>query len=291
MKRKSGEIFAAEHSVLPMFDEDGRMVSWVSVIRDITEEQRTEEKLEQYRRKLRKLAAELTTVEARERRAIAAGLHENLGQVLATAKLKIAPLRSAIPDPALQTRVAEVQGLVEEALAQTRSLTYQLSSPILYQLGMEAAIEWMAEEMQRQYGYRVSFTRQGESGTLSEESSLFLFSAVRELLVNVAKHAAATDVAVRLRWLDQSVEVLVKDNGRGFRRTTARGDASGRLGIVESKDGFGLFNIYERVEDLGGRVWLRSELQKGTAVKIHLPLDAPPDPLDADYEHQNSVGR
>ena len=93
MKRKNGEVFATQHSVMPLFDEDGELVSWVSVIRDITEEKRSRKSSDQYRRKLRKLAAELTVVEARERRAIAAELHENLGQVLATAKMKIAPLR------------------------------------------------------------------------------------------------------------------------------------------------------------------------------------------------------
>ena len=291
MQRKDGEVFPTQHSVLPLLDEGGALVSWVSVIRDITEEQRNQEKLDQYRRKLRKLAAELTVVEARERRAIAAELHENLGQLLATAKMKIAPLRTEIPDAGFETRVAEVQGLVESALQQTRSLTYQLSSPILYQLGLEAGLKWMAEEMQRQYGYRVAFTRQGESGTPREESSVFLFSAVRELLVNVAKHAAATQVAVRLRWLDDGVEVLVKDNGKGFRRTPLSSDAVGHMAIAESKDGFGLFNIHERVEDLGGRVWLRSEPRKGTAVKIHLPLDAAAQKVEVDYEHQNSVGR
>ena len=291
MKRKNGEVFPTQHSVMPLFDEDGVLVSWVNVIRDITEEQRTEEKLDRYRRKLRKLAAELTVVEARERRAIAAELHENLGQLLATAKMKIAPLRMAIPDSGLQLRVAEVQGLVEDALQQTRSLTYQLSSPILYQLGLEAALKWMAEEMQKQYGYRVTFTRQGESGTLREESSVFLFSAVRELLVNVAKHAEANEVAVRLRWLDDGVEVLVKDNGKGFERNGLAGSAAEGLGVAESKDGFGLFNIHERVEDFGGRVWLRSEPQKGTAVKIRLPLDAASQDAKVEYEHQNSTGR
>jgi PAS domain S-box-containing protein len=289
MVRQNGEVFATQHSVLPLFDEEGLLVKWVSVIRDVTEERSTELQLDQYRRKLRKLAAELTVVEARERRAIAAELHENLGQLLATAKMKIAPLRTAIPDAGVETRVSEVQSLVEEALRQTRSLTYQLSSPILYQLGLEAALKWMAEEMERQYGYRVGFTRQGESGTLGEESSVFLFSAVRELLVNVAKHAGATDVAVRLRWLDDGVEVLVKDNGKGFRRTST--DAAGRFGVAESKDGFGLFNIQERVEDLGGRVWVRSELGKGTAVKIHLPLDPTTTVGKVDYEHQNTIGR
>jgi PAS domain S-box-containing protein len=267
MKRKDGEVFATQHMVMPLHNEEGELVSWVSVIRDITEEKRVEEKLEQYRRKLRKLAAELTVVEARERRQIAAELHENLGQLLATAKLKIAPLRTVVPG------IAEVQNLVEEAIQQTRSLTYQLSSPILYQLGLEAALKWLAENMAGQYGYRVVFTRFGESGSLPEESSVFLFSAVRELLVNVAKHAAATDVAVRLRWLDDCVEVLVKDNGKGFRRTSLSDFSELKTWPSESKDGFGLFNIQERVSDLGGRVWLHTEPQRGTAVKIHLPLD------------------
>jgi signal transduction histidine kinase len=224
-----------------------------------------EEKLEQYRRKLRKLAAELTAVEARERRQIAAELHENLGQLLATAKMKIAPMKSL-------AGVAEVQDLVEQALQQTRSLTYQLSPPILYQLGLEAALKWLAENMAGQYGYHVAFTRLGESGSLPEESAVFLFSAVRELLVNVAKHATASEVAVRLRWLDDCVEVLVKDNGRGFRRTGLADFSDLKTGISESTDGFGLFNIHERVSDLGGRVSLHAEPQRGTAVKIHLPL-------------------
>jgi len=263
MKRKNGEIFDTQHSVMPLYAEDGTLSSWVSVIRDITEQKRTEEKLEQNRRKLRALAAELTVVEARERRAIAAQLHENLGQILATAKMKIAPLRATAP------QVAEVQTLVEEALQQTRSLTYQLSPPILYQLGLEAALKWLAETMQRQYGYRVAFTRQGESAALDEESSIFLFSAVRELLVNAAKHAAASEVAVRLRWLDDCIEVLVKDNGQGFHRTAVSEWTAG----TGSSDGFGLFNIRERVSDLGGRVGLHSEPNRGAAVKIRLPLE------------------
>ncbi len=288
MKRKNGEAFSTQHSVMPLYDEAGLLVSWVSVIRDITEETRSGEKLVEYQRKLRKLAAELTVVEARERRAIAAELHENLGQVLATAKLKVAPLRTLIPEPELQARVEEVQSLVEDALQQTRSLTYQLSSPILYQLGLEAALQWLAENMQRQYGYRVAFTRLGESGELLEESSVFLFSAVRELLVNVAKHAGATQAAVRLRWLDDAVEVLVKDNGKGFRRESL---SYSPLGAHHSHDGFGLFNIYERASDLGGRVLLRSEPLKGTAVKIHLPLDFSVANREGEHERQNTVGR
>jgi len=291
MKRKNGEIFSTQHSVMPLYDEEGMMIRWVSVVRDITEETRTSRKLEQYRGKLRKLAAELTVVEARERKAIAAQLHENLGQLLATVKMKLGPLGTVAPDEPLQPRVAEVQGLVEEALQQTRSLTYQLSPPVLYQLGLEAALQWLAENMERQYAYRVVFTRQGESGVLHEESSVFLFSAVRELLVNVAKHACATQVAVRLRWLEDWVDVLVKDNGKGFPRPRLSADSDWAVGTAHAQDGFGLFNIQERVSDLGGRMGLRSQPNSGTAVKIRLPLDTAARNMETEYEHQNSTGR
>ena len=96
----------------------------------------------------------------------------------------------------------------------------------------------------------------------AEESMVFLFSAVRELLVNVAKHAAASEAVVRLRWRDDGVEVLVADNGKGFERAGPSDFSGPRAGIP---DGIGLFNIQERVSDLGGRVSLRTAPGRGTA--------------------------
>ena len=285
MRRKDGDAFDTQHSVMPLYGEDGVLLSVVSVIRDITEQRRTEEKLDQYRRKLRALAAELTAAEVRQRRAIAAELHENLGQLLATSKMKIAALGTATQDADLLERIGEVQGLVEAALQQTRSLTYELSPPILYQLGLEAALKWLSERMEKQYGMRVVFSRQGESGTLPEESRAFVFSAIRELLINVAKHAAAWRVSVRLRWRGDSVEILVADNGKGFRRGGAFGLSASRAGVSESQDGFGLFNIQERVTDLGGHIRIRSEPLRGTSVKIHLPLEVSAPLAETEHEH------
>ena len=285
MRRKNGEVFATEHSLMPMYGEDGVMASWVSVIRDVTEERRTQEKLDRYQRKLRALAAELTAVEAKERRAIAAQLHENLGQLLAAAKMKIAPFRASIDDHKLRRNAAEVERLVAEALEQTRSLTYQLSPPILYQLGLEAALQWLSENIERQYEFRVTFMRLGESASLAEESSVFLFSAVRELLINVAKHARAQKAAVRLRWMDDHVAVMVGDNGTGFLQPGMG------FGAGSAHNEFGLFNIQERVSDLGGRMRIRSAPEKGAAVLIRLPLSEGARQTDNHYEHQNTAGR
>ena len=275
MKRKNGEVFATQHSVMPLHDEEGDLVSWVSVIRDITEEKRGEEKLDQYRRKLRKLAAELTVVEARERRADRGRTAREPGAASGHGEDEDRAPADWIPMRGCETGIAEVQELVEEALQQTRSLTYQLSSPILYQLGLEAALKWLAENMAGQYGYRVAFTRLGEIGrSLPEESSVFLFSAVRELLVNVAKHAAASDVAVRLRWLDDCVEVLVKDNGKGFRT-----DRPLRVRRSEDRESRSRTTASDCSIFMSGcRTWAGGcgcapNRRRGTAVKIHLPLD------------------
>jgi signal transduction histidine kinase len=157
-------------------------------------------------------------------------------------------------------------------------------------LGLEAALKWLGENMEKQHGFRVTFSRQGESGNLDEESSVFLFSAVRELLVNVAKHASATEVHLRLRWSDNHVNIVARDNGRGFRRNALGEAADPALGIAGSNDGFGLFNIQERVSDLGGRVWMRSEPFRGTTVKIQLPLSETLQPTQLAHEHQNIAG-
>lgn len=114
---------------------------------------------------------------------------------------------------------------------------------------------------------------------------MVLFSAARELLVNVAKHAQARVVDVRLRWYEDSIEVLVHDDGLGFASHVAGG-----AGLPESRDGFGLFNIQERVGDLGGRLRLRSEPGKGTAVKIRLPLGSART-VEGEHERSNLVGR
>jgi PAS domain S-box-containing protein len=265
MKRKSGEVFVCEMALMPLHGEDGAITSWVAVIRDITEQRRTEAKLEQSRRKLRALAAELTLLEERERRVIATQLHDQLGAVLAMGKVKLATLLKATAGTPFAAPLEEIHTLVGEAVDETRSLTWELSPPVLYQLGLGAAIEWLCEETEKRNKLTVRFTQEGEPVELSDELRFLVFSAARELLLNVVKHAEAGKVTIRLRWTERALESQVQDDGKGF-------DVAGVEALRDARKSFGLFNIQERVAELGGRVDIMSSPGAGSAVSLMLPF-------------------
>jgi signal transduction histidine kinase len=159
----------------------------------------------------------------------------------------------------------EVRQLIDESLQQTRSLVFQLSPPVLYELGLEQAIEWLAEQMQQRHGLHTEFHRDRDPKPLDEEVSIVLFQAVRELLLNVAKHAQATCAAVTIARENGSVRVTVDDDGIGFHPDDA-------LSLAGGPRGFGLFNIRERLELLGGRLEIASSPERGTSAVVTAPL-------------------
>lgn len=265
LKRKGGEVFVCEMAMMPLHGEDGAVTSWVAVIRDITEQRRTEAKLDLTRRKLRALAAEITLLEERERRDIATQLHDQLGALLAMGKVKLGTLLKATAETPFAASVAEIHTLVGEAVSETRSLTWDLSPPILYQLGLAAALEWLCEETEKRNRLHIQFAQEGESVELSDERRFLVFSAVRELLLNVVKHAEAKHVTIRLTWTEANVSCEVKDDGQGF-------DVAGVEASRDARHSFGLFNIQERIADLDGRVDITSSPGAGASVSLVLPF-------------------
>jgi signal transduction histidine kinase len=263
--RKNGEVFVCEMALMALHGEDGAVTSWVAVIRDITEQRQMEAKLDLTRRKLRALAAEITLLEERERRVIATQLHDQLGAVLAMGKVKLATLLKATAGTPFAAPLEEIHTLVGNAVDETRSLTWELSPPVLYQLGLNAAIEWLCEETEKRNGLIVRFTQEGEPVELSDERRFLVFSAARELLLNVVKHAEASHVSVRLRWTDTAIESQVQDDGKGF-------DVAGVEVLRDAHRSFGLFNIQERVADLDGRVDVASSPGAGSTVSLMLPF-------------------
>nr|WP_320131031.1 ABC transporter substrate binding protein [uncultured Holophaga sp.] len=265
MRRKGGEVFVCELALMPLRDQVGTLTSWVCVVRDITEQRQMEAKLDLTRRKLRALTAELSAVEERERRAIATQLHDELGAVLAMVKVKLATLLREAEGAPMAAALETIHGLVGEAVSATRSLTWELSPPVLYQLGLGAAIEWLCEACEEKNGLAIAFTQLGEPAGINEEMRFLLFSAVRELLLNIVKHAEASQVTVTLAWTEGRVLCCVEDNGKGF--------VLSEVGTLrEAHRSFGLFNIQERVADLDGRVDIVSVPGQGTTVTLVLPF-------------------
>ncbi|OGR79367.1 MAG: hypothetical protein A2X32_01600 [Elusimicrobia bacterium GWC2_64_44] len=231
---------------------------------EVRERELRQKEILTYQEKLRGLSAELILTEERERREIATDLHDVIGQTLAMAKMKAGAMRGHCAGETGKD-LKSLYGFIDEAILATRSLTFQLASPILYELGLESALERLAEDMRKRYGLRVDFRGDGGNQALPTETSVMIFKAVRELLMNAVKHAKASEVKVRVRSAAGKIAVTVRDNGRGFAAAAAAGYGSDRRG-------FGLFSIREKVSHLGGAFRLNTRPGAGTLAVITAPL-------------------
>lgn len=238
------------------------------VVRDITDRKLHEEKVHQYQEKLRSLAVEMTKVEEIERRQIATEIHDYIGQSLAVAKMKLFEVKSELDqsmDTSSDARVTQAVDLINTAIKYTRSLTFELSPPILYELGFKAAVEWLCDKMAEEHALGIMVedaTASGES--LGTELRVFAFKAIRELIFNVVKHANATQVRVSMKRVDDLIEISVTDDGQGFNLETTELN-------LDKEMGFGLFSIKERLMQFDGKFSIESNEGKGTCVTIGIP--------------------
>ncbi|OGR60960.1 MAG: hypothetical protein A2X36_09475 [Elusimicrobia bacterium GWA2_69_24] len=231
---------------------------------EIAERKRTEAEIRSYQEQLRSLAARLSWTEERERRAIAGNLHDHIGQTLALAKMKVAGLERIPAAEPSRRELAGLRNLIEESIQYTRSLTFELSSPILYELGLGSALEALAEQLQQKHGIPIAVASD-RPHPLSDEIKVVLFKAVRELLMNAIKHSRAGRIRVDLSASGDVLEVRVEDDGAGFDPEPAAA-APGKSG------GFGLFSIREGMRHCCGRFLVESAPGRGTRAVLTAPL-------------------
>jgi PAS domain S-box-containing protein len=236
----------------------------VAMVEDITERKRAEGEIRLYQDKLRAIASELSLTEERERRRLATELHDNVGQILALAQIKLGALRESASSTNLSGAMDEVRRLIEQTIGYTRSLSFELSPPILYDLGFEAAIEWLAELIQEQHGIRIEVRGDRSFKPMDDESRILLFHGVRELLLNVVKQAKASRVGINIKREGTAMRVRVEGDeaGLGIGLETPPG------GI----NGLGLFSIRERLRCLGGDLEVDPAPGPNTGVTLVLPL-------------------
>ena len=237
----------------------------VGFVLDLSERRRAEAELVTYQQRLQAMASELMLVEERERRRIATVLHDAIGQTLAAAKQKLNSLQQSNACDGPSDRLKEVHDLVESAVSHARFLISEISPPVLYELGLGPALEWLGDRMQEQYGVVCDFSDDGQPKPISDQVRIVLFQATRELLVNVAKHARARTCSVSLSARDGEVRVVVSDDGEGFETTTLEQ----RGGSAES---LGLFNIREKLIHVNGRLDLVSRPGQGVTAELSAPL-------------------
>lgn len=220
--------------------------------------------LEEYQERLRSLTSALALAEERERRRLAMDLHDSIGQDLALAKGKVGLLKATQEAVALSAPLGEIQTLLDQIIQQTRTLTFELSPPILHELGLEVALEWLAEQTQNRHGLDVQIAERGARVALKDDRRIIVFRAVRELLFNVIKHAQAHSIRIDIRREAEMIFVSVKDDGKGF-------DTSLLAAVDRSDRGFGLFSIQERMDSLGGTIAVDAKVGEGTCVVLAVP--------------------
>ncbi len=260
-----GTVKACRRRGRLILDEQGTPILAIGTTEDITERKRVEERVLEYQRRLRFLASQLTLIEERERRRIARELHDEVGQRLAFARMGLASARDIDSESQREAILEDVSQSVRRAIGDIRDLVFDLSSPLMDEIGLAAALaEWLEEQVARKHGLRTEFINDGQRLPLDDDMRAMLYRSTRELLTNVVKHAQATRVKVRLEGEGSRVRIVVEDDGIGF-------DAGARPRVMEREGGFGLFSIQERMADLGGSLEIRSEPGQGCVATLTSP--------------------
>jgi signal transduction histidine kinase len=225
---------------------------------------RTAEAVQQAQ-KLRLLSAELSLAEETERRRIAEMLHEDLQQLLVAARMQLAAL-CRTQDAAQREAIArEIADVLERSFKLTKSLTVELAPPVLYEHGLAAALEWLAAETAKNYNVEVTVEADSSANPKVADVRIFLFRAVRELLLNSAKHAGGSSIRITMQHRrPNNVRIIVADNGPGFDPNSLDNKRTGSQTV-------GLLTIRERLSSFGGEFRINSGPKRGTRITLSLP--------------------
>jgi PAS domain S-box-containing protein len=258
--RKDGRRFPVEISVAVLSEGRSRPSGLVVVVRDITERKRTEEEL-------RRLPRRIIEAQEAERQRVARDLHDGVNQIIASAKMRLRKVENSIAliNPAATQVLARCYGLLVQALEENRRIAHALRPSDLDDLGLAEACRNLCKELEARSNLRVSCQITEPAKRLPPAVELNLFRIIQETLGNAEQHAQATAVSLQMAIQDGSLELSIRDNGRGFGRERGRASRDKRHGI-------GLTNVRERAAALGGVCEIESAPKQGTLIRVRVPV-------------------
>lgn len=207
---------------------------------EIKVRKQAEKQLLAYQKQLQLLSSRISLFEEREKRRIASELHDCIGQTLALTKIKLNSLRKLSESAESKSIIEEILQLVDQTIKGARTLTFELSPPILYELGFFHAVQWLVDQFNEQQDIEVILGKYDGDIYLDNSIRFILFQALRELLINIVKHARATKVKINMSVVEGNLKIVVEDNGIGFPES------------LNTYSGYGLFNIRERMNHING---------------------------------------
>lgn len=236
-------------------------------VEDITQRKQVERKIQIYQKRLKALTSQVTLVEEKERRSIASDLHDHIGQNLAFSRIQVAKAKKYSAEKRLNEILDELSTSLLDTIRETKTLVFNLSSPLLNELGLGAAVSnYLKEYIEKKYGLSVSFFDNRDFVLLKPDIRAILFRNVKELLANVIRHSKAEKVSVVFERTATDMKIIVEDDGRGF-------DASKIDECAQHDSGFGLFSIRERMMDYGGYLKVDSQPGSGCRTTLVLPVE------------------
>jgi two-component system, NarL family, sensor histidine kinase UhpB len=259
-------------------DGPGQPRHYLTAITDLTERKRVEEevcrlneeleeRIQQRTATIRKLATELTLTEQREKTCLSMVLHDHVQQLLVAARYLLDRVERTSRESQRKT-VHEVKDLLVESMDELRTLSVELSPPVLRERGLVAALIWLGDWMQNKHGLTVKVTFGPNQIPMREVVSILLYQSIRELLFNAVKHAQVNSASVAIGWLDKSVRIVVSDKGKGF-------SAARIQRATSSANRFGLIAVRDRLALLGGRMEMESAPGQGSRFTLWVPLGRP----------------
>lgn len=213
--------------------------------------------------RLRTVFSKSFYIEESERRRFATVLHENICQTLATSRMKLGALRDEAPTHSCHEAIDEIYRYIDDVIQETRTVAFDLSPLVLYELGLETAIKSLVENFQQIYQIPIDCKITKSGAPIFVILEVLLFRAVRELLLNSIFHSSADRITIGFQNMNGDIQIDIIDNGAGFDIQKIAFNKNG-------DQGFGLPNIQERLEHLNGRLEIESQKGKGTRASIFL---------------------
>jgi PAS domain S-box-containing protein len=259
-QRRDGSEFPVEIVVAPVVLPDGG--ASIGFLMDITERKRTQEERQRSLEQLRALTARLQSIREEERKRLAREIHDQLGQALTAIKLDLSSLVSELPAaaPPPSKRASSIIKLVDETIQSVRRISTELRPGMLDDLGLVATVEWAGEDFEARTGTKCRLNLPSEDLDVDPEHATAVFRILQETLTNVARHARASEVDVRLARENGVLTLEVHDNGQGIPDDK-----------LSSGKSLGILGMRERALLLGGETTICGSSGKGTTVRVQIP--------------------
>ena len=261
---KDGRLICMLTNGISLLDEDGELIGYRGVNRDITDRKQAEEEVKQRTKELKRLNDHLVLAEDNERKNLASELHDSVAQSLSMAVSQIKNIKGADSGYGIET-LSNVQKYIENAIKEVRILIHQLHPQILKDFSIDMVLGYLIETVNEKKQLSINYiNRLAEPITLIETTKLTIYRAINELIYNILKHSGSSFAEIELSKINNSIQIRVEDKGKGFAFNTYH---------QKNYCGFGLYSLSERIKNMGGKLIINSSLGKGTKVILIVPVN------------------